>query len=411
MAEEDWTPWFSFTPQDYLSFGDGVDAGYLTGEPIQGHPGSDFTIYVMGRGGNALAQYSYVSLEPNETVPWLDGPTIIIPLDEIGDYGSVPEFFYEYAVQARLPRFLVDASMGVVLAPVDLDTGVIGSRRASMRVSRGAPGEPIRFEGLGDNDVPFAEVEIPQANAYFEGAIRRANYEGYARIGRNLQPTMMGNETLDAVEVVGEGAITPGPDTGRLCLIFSASSTGGYEQLGSPLIKVYRRINYNEPDEEEPEEPEEPVGALSPFEVGLGTTQGRIRGGDGTFVFELGHADLLAEDFNRFATHEISQFIPLEDDTKLVRVRIDVRCPPPYEAVENEPYAFPYWDLTVEADGTPYYTRRLAFDGRAFTLGDIAVPTTNASFVDGEIGAGGYLPGFYASHVTVRLTAGWFEGA
>lgn len=140
---------------------------------------------------------------------------------------------------------------------------------------------------------------------------------------------------------------------------------------------------------------------LSPFEIALGTRQGRIPkpGAPGAFVIELGHSARIIETFEKHASHTYTQTFALAAGTKLVRARVHILAPRSGFAGAHmeSPCFFSGWVFTAGVGSTVYYQRPLPPDGRDLLLHDIAIPTYLAS--------GGSLT------VTYRLGLDWFEAS
>lgn len=117
---------------------------------------------------------------------------------------------------------------------------------------------------------------------------------------------------------------------------------------------------------------------LSPFRRDLNSEHGRIApaGGapGGTYVFELGNANLEDGYFNVGDFIEVSQAnIEFDAQAALARVTVNVRLPtelPSSPALE--------WELTARLNGSARYTRRLRAEPRDLELLDVAVPTVAA---------------------------------
>lgn len=123
---------------------------------------------------------------------------------------------------------------------------------------------------------------------------------------------------------------------------------------------------------------------LSPFERDRGDEQGRIPSAtatDGSFVYELGHAQREGGSFEVGDFHEITQAVTPDGNAQLIRVDVNVLLPtalPTSPAVE--------WEFTVRFKGVVKYTRRFRVEQRTLALRDIAIslaasaPTDDVTF-------------------------------
>jgi phage tail-like protein len=135
---------------------------------------------------------------------------------------------------------------------------------------------------------------------------------------------------------------------------------------------------------------------LTVFELDLGTAQGRIPNprASGSYVFELGHAGQLAEQFSRGQANRLHQEVAVSDGTGLLRARIWVKAP-------TSPIAKPDltpddgWYIALYADGTPITGRKIEANKLTYTLLDLAVPVP---------------PGTTSVLLTYELSIQWVDG-
>jgi hypothetical protein len=135
------------------------------------------------------------------------------------------------------------------------------------------------------------------------------------------------------------------------------------------------------PDPEEPEDlPDEAGPNLSPFAMSLGVSQGRIRAG-GAYVIELGHADRISERFENWDRHRVSQNVPVEASTRLIRAVFLLRAPRKGDttpATTHNGFVF-----RAGVGTTVYYRRFIQPNGRDLWIDDVALPVTLA--VEGSV--------------------------
>lgn len=108
----------------------------------------------------------------------------------------------------------------------------------------------------------------------------------------------------------------------------------------------------------------------TPFDMGLGETQGRIEASDapeGDYVFELGHAFGRTQAYIDVGDYsEISQDVTHDGTELMIRSTVKVIEP----SVVSTEIA---WDFIGKVDGSEFIRRRLEFLGRSLTLSDIAL--------------------------------------
>lgn len=121
--------------------------------------------------------------------------------------------------------------------------------------------------------------------------------------------------------------------------------------------------------------------ALGPWQRDIGEGNGRIAVAGapaGSYVFELGNADLEAASFNVGDYIEVQQTgITFDPQAALARLQVDVALPsslPASPALE--------WEFTARLNGVARYTRRLRAEPRTLSLTDIAIPTVAAVGAD-----------------------------
>jgi hypothetical protein len=119
------------------------------------------------------------------------------------------------------------------------------------------------------------------------------------------------------------------------------------------------------------------------FSIDLGTSQGRITSSyaaEGSYVYELGHANKIAERVNLGDYHEIKQDIVF--DTQAAFLRVQVRISPPATLLSGY-----HWKLTAYLNGVARSVRTISGGERTLTLTDLAIPLAlaNAAPTSNEI--------------------------
>lgn len=108
----------------------------------------------------------------------------------------------------------------------------------------------------------------------------------------------------------------------------------------------------------------------TPFDFGLGQTQGRIQATgapEGSYVFELGHAFAKTQAWLSVGDYsEISQDVTHETTEVLIRFAVKVTEP----STSNPNVA---WDLIGKVDGSEFVRRRIEFLGRSMILTDLGL--------------------------------------
>ena len=105
------------------------------------------------------------------------------------------------------------------------------------------------------------------------------------------------------------------------------------------------------------------------FSLDLGISQGRIASSyaaDGSYVYELGHANLdigwcVAGDY-----HEIKQDVVVDGEAKFVRARIRIASPPDLTSYQ--------WRVSGKLNGVARFSRVIPASSRIIELSDIAIP-------------------------------------
>lgn len=105
------------------------------------------------------------------------------------------------------------------------------------------------------------------------------------------------------------------------------------------------------------------------FSLDLGTAQGRIASSyapDGSYVFELGHANLDLGWLKTGDYHEVKQDIVADGEAAFVRARVRIQSPPDLVGYS--------WRLSARLNGVTRMTRVISAGSRIVTLQDIAIP-------------------------------------
>jgi len=111
------------------------------------------------------------------------------------------------------------------------------------------------------------------------------------------------------------------------------------------------------------------------FSIDLGTSQGRIASANaahGSYVYELGHANRVAEWVNVGDYHEIKQDIVVDPEAAFVRAQ--VRIAPPLTLTVGFS-----WKLTALLNGVVRVTRIITSSDQTKTLSDLAIPLALAN--------------------------------
>jgi hypothetical protein len=111
------------------------------------------------------------------------------------------------------------------------------------------------------------------------------------------------------------------------------------------------------------------------FSIDLGTLQGRIPSSyaaHGSYVYELGHANCIAERVKLGDYHEIKQNIVLDPEAGFLRVSVRIVPPTTLESGYS-------WKLTGKLNGVARVTRTISASNITKVLSDIAIPLALAS--------------------------------
>lgn len=112
------------------------------------------------------------------------------------------------------------------------------------------------------------------------------------------------------------------------------------------------------------------------FSLDLGMAQGRIastNAGNGSYVYELGHANGIAEHVNVGDYHEIKQDMVLDPEAKFIRLQIRIVPPTSFTSGYG-------WKLIGKLNGVTRATRVISSsDPITRTLIDFAIPLALAN--------------------------------
>ena len=113
----------------------------------------------------------------------------------------------------------------------------------------------------------------------------------------------------------------------------------------------------------------------SPWEKDLGTHQGRIQSDaapEGSYVFELGHAQREAANLAIGDYREVKQTITIDPGAAVARVAVRIVRPPALPAGYG-------WLLTARLNGAVKASRPIRVGGGALEIEDFAIPLANAN--------------------------------